>query len=537
MDGFLVEKKKEENQFLQEQAQKWDTENNLFENEVKTDVDVYENRHYSFLERDKNKLDWSFGNGSEIKKQAEPAEAPEDWVVVQEQRELSKSEKNVVAQEQKLFEKQKKLTDMRKNGIPENESARETKNREKLEASYFSDKIKLIELSAKADLEKCKTEKDQLLVNVNKYQAIVDAWTDYAKTLKVGTSKRKSVLKSKEKAQLDLYWAKYELKLTEVEPAQQKKAKTKYRRKVMEDWSKTILNVGRTDENCQEDHIIETTINGQPVKLVNMGRAFLGGTKPTYYYKDMVSGKQYLYKKAENCCGIQKPEGAIVTEIGAKIQHIVDPDHEIPAAGIQDASGKYIGSVQEIINVKADPTIDFDSWQLTSKDNGGQNPEIVKDPKIQKQLLIFHCVDWLLCNFDTKGEHLLQRSDGDFVSIDKEGGMNQILKEGSQSMSCTYKPHNHEPIYNVFFRMYKNKEIELDPGALKELDAKVHAVETYDENEYIKMFEPYIKQVGKKPKQMRENILKRKRNLRQEYNRFLSSLREGTELPNSVRQV
>jgi hypothetical protein len=104
-------------------------------------------------------------------------------------------------------------------------------------------------------------------------------------------------------------------------------------------------------------------------------------------------------------------------------------------------------------------------------------------------------------------------------------------------MSCTYKPHNHEPIYNIFFRYYRDNKIDLDPGALKALDEKIHAVEAYSEEEYMKMFEPYIKQRNKNPKKMRENILRRKQNLRAEYNKFLDSLRKGTVLPNNIRSV
>ncbi len=534
MDSLLLQKKQQENKYLQEQTQTWKNENQMFEQNENV-ADVYENRHYSFLEREENKINGFYGSGNEIKKAAEPAVGPDGWEVVQQQRELSKAEKKVVEQEAKLFAEQDKLSTMRQNSFEKEESKKEAKARETMEAKYLNDKLKLIGLQAEADLEKAIDQKERLLIDINKCQAIVDAWTDYAKTLTPGTTKRKKAFKSKEKAQLDLYWANYKLKLHETEPSQKKKAEKKYRRKVAEAYMKAV--VSKSDENCQEDHIIDTEINGKPVRLVNMGRAFLGGTKPTYYYKDMESGKQYLYKKAENCCGIQKPEGAIVTEIGGKLQHIVDPEHEIPAVGIKNADGKYIGSIQEIIDVKKDPTIDFDSWQLTSVGKGGQNPEIVKNPEIQKQMLLFHCVDWLLCNFDTKGEHLLQRSDGAFVSIDKEGGMNHILSEEAQSMSCTYKPHNHEPIYNVFFRMFRDKKIDIDQGALKALDEKIHVIESYSEEEYMKMFEPYINQVNKKPKKMWENILKRKQNLRAEYNRFLSTLREGTQLPNSTRSV
>ena len=526
----LEKKVREEDQYRMEQAWQWKQEDELFKNTTK-DADIYENRHYSFLERQENEMNWSFGTGSEIKKEAEPATFGE-WEVIQQEKELSKAEKNVVKQEKKIMERQKNLSILRNVINSEHDTRDDMIALAREEEKYFKDRIKLINLSAKADLEKATTEKDKLVIDINKKQAIVDAWTDYAKNFNIGSEMRDQTLKSKEDAQLDLYWAKYQLKLLETEPAQKKKAKAKYKRKVAEAYIKSVIS--QNDENCKEDHVIKTEINGKPVVLVNMGRAFLGGTKPTYYYKDMETGKQYLYKKAENCCGVQKPEGAIVTEIGAKIQHIVDPEHEIPAIGIKDANGKYIGSVQEIMDVKQKPDIDFDSWQLTSEANGGQNPEVVKNPEIQKTLLIFHCVDWLLCNFDTKGEHLLQRKDGSFVSIDKEGGMNQILKEGSQHMSCTFKPHNHEPIYNVFFRMYRDKKIDLDAGALKALDKKVRDLEAYSDEEYMKMFEPYIRQVNKKPKQMRENILKRKKNLRNEYNRFLSSLREGTKLPENA---
>lgn len=534
MSELLSQKKQEELKFLQEQTQTWEKENQLFENEEK-DIDVYNHRHYSFLEREENKINGFYSAGTEIKKEAEPTAIEGGWEVLQQERELSKAEKKVVEQEAKLFKKQGTLAGMRKENSERALSAKEAKKLEKAEQSYFNEKLKLIDLQAAADLEKAKTEKDRLEINVNKCQAIVDAWTDYTKTLKIGSSKRTSAIKQKESVQLDLYWAQYKLKLETTKPEEKKKANKKYRRKVVEAYLKK--GISKSDENCQEDHIIKTEINGQPVELINMGRAFLGGTKPTYYYKDMKSGKQYLYKKAENCCGISKPEGAIVTEIGGKLQHIVDPEHEIPAVGIKNAKGEYIGSIQEIMDVTNKPTIDLDAWQTEYEAKRDPDPEIIKKPEIQKQLLIFHCVDWLLCNFDTKGEHLLQQKNGSFVSIDKEGGMNKILKDDAQSMSCTYKPHNHEPIYNIFFRYYRDNKIDLDQGALKALDEKINAVETYSDDEYIKMFEPYIKQRNKNPKKMRENILKRKQNLRAEYNRFLDSLRSGTKLPNQIRSV
>ena len=527
MSDLRIQKQNEEVRFLREQTTKLSAENQLF-SPTAENAEIYAKRHYSFLERKENVISWSFGNGNEISEQAEPAVEAEESQIMQEHRKLSKAEKNVVAQEKKLFDKQKKLVQMRQNSFETQETGQETKARADAEVSYLNEKLKLINLQAEADLEKARSDMEKLEIDVNKKQAKVDAWTDFVKLLKIGSVDRQRAIKRKEQAQIDLYWAKYKLKLEKMGPAERKAENVRYMHKVFEDYAKAVFS--HSDVNCQEDHIIETKINGKDLKLMNMGRAFLGGTKPTYYYKDMESGKLYLYKKAENCCGLSKPEGAIVTEIGGKLQHIVDPEHEIPAAGIKNAEGKYVGSIQELQDIKEKQDIDFDFWQLGDVTKGAQKPETVQNPEVQKQLLIFHCVDWLLCNFDTKGEHLLQRNKGDFVSIDKEGGMNQILNQAAQSMNCTFRPHHDEPVYNLFFRMFRDNKIDISHEALDALEEKVQIIENYPEKEYMQMFEPYIRQVNKEPARMRENILRRKRNLRVEYNRFLSSLRAGTRL-------
>ncbi len=204
MDSLLLQKKQQENKYLQEQTQTWKNENQMFEQNENV-ADVYENRHYSFLEREENKINGFYGSGNEIKKAAEPAVGPDGWEVVQQQRELSKAEKKVVEQEAKLFAEQDKLSTMRQNSFEKEESKKEAKARETMEAKYLNDKLKLIGLQAEADLEKAIDQKERLLIDINKCQAIVDAWTDYAKTLTPGTTKRKKAFKSKEKAQLDRY--------------------------------------------------------------------------------------------------------------------------------------------------------------------------------------------------------------------------------------------------------------------------------------------------------------------------------------------
>ena len=73
--------------------------------------------------------------------------------------------------------------------------------------------------------------------------------------------------------------------------------------------------------------------NYQGKHLVNVGRAFMGGTKPMYYFEDrnapimdgdrIIGYKKYLYKEAVNCIGMKKVQGALVTEAASKLQSIV----------------------------------------------------------------------------------------------------------------------------------------------------------------------------------------------------------------------
>ena len=238
----LQEKVLEEDKYRMEQAWRWKQEDELFKNTTK-DADIYENRHYSFLERQENEMNWSFGAGREIKKEAEPATFGE-WEVIQQEKELSKAEKNVVKQEKKIMERQKNLSLLRNIVFSKNEIRDDEIALAREEEKYFKDRIKLINLSAEADLEKATTEKDRLVIDINKKQAIVDAWTDYAKNFNIGSEMRDQTLKSKEDAQLDLYWAKYQLKLLETEPAQKKKAKAKYIHEVHDMWPATLYEVG-----------------------------------------------------------------------------------------------------------------------------------------------------------------------------------------------------------------------------------------------------------------------------------------------------
>ncbi|MCR5671539.1 MAG: hypothetical protein K6G10_11095 [Butyrivibrio sp.] len=76
---------------------------------------------------------------------------------------------------------------MRLNGFAQQENHKETKKREKEEENYLNEKLKLIDLQAEADLERARNTRDKLVIDLNKKQAKVDAWTDYAKVFEIGS--------------------------------------------------------------------------------------------------------------------------------------------------------------------------------------------------------------------------------------------------------------------------------------------------------------------------------------------------------------
>lgn len=87
------------------------------------------------------------------------------------------------------------------------------------------------------------------------------------------------------------------------------------------------------------------------------------------------------------------------------------------------------------------------------KANPQAHPQLEKN--VTDEILREHTLDWLLCNFDTKGEKfLMRREDGHLCSFDKEASFSKLKDEGTAHMSTDYKPHSNDTIYNTIFREY-----------------------------------------------------------------------------------
>lgn len=250
-------------------------------------------------------------------------------------------------------------------------------------------------------------------------------------------------------------------------------------------------------------------------KFTNQGRIFLGGTKAMNLFEDG-AGKQWLCKEAVTCVGTYKPMGALVTEAASRLQEKISPDTAIRSFAYRGEGGRVLGSLQERLDVKPD-AFDLFKWQSdTSKPLPGHLPD---------QILREHVTDWLLCNFDTKGENFLEDSQGRLRGIDKEQALSFLDHKDAQHMSYQFSPNPNKTLYNSVFELYAKGEIDLN---LNQVDRYIQTVEAIPREEYLGLFREVVEAKCKgdpaRMEKMNAQILARKEGLRAEYQRFFGEL-------------
>ncbi len=264
------------------------------------------------------------------------------------------------------------------------------------------------------------------------------------------------------------------------------------------------------------------------MKLGNPREIFLGGTKPMseYYGSD---GSKWLAKQAVNCMGYYKLDGALLTEAGAKLQKIVHPETAVEAFVGKTKQHGDVSFQRRLDNVESGPD-KLDLFKFSKHPEIADDETIVRVQAIGSQILREHTTDWLLCNFDTKGENFIitKDSQGQRVlhGIDKEAAFSKILKPEAQTMSREYKPHTNNTLYNVVFTMYAQGKMDLE---LFDTFPQIQKLESMEDNEYLSTFQSYLDyvQAHEKPEvfdSTRANILRRKQNLKTEYKRFFTTL-------------
>ncbi|NLV86892.1 MAG: hypothetical protein GX025_06715 [Clostridiales bacterium] len=255
---------------------------------------------------------------------------------------------------------------------------------------------------------------------------------------------------------------------------------------------------------------------------------FLGGTKPMseYYGSD---GSRWLAKQAVNCMGYYKLDGAILTEAGARVQRLVHPETAVDAFVGKTRQHGDVSFQRRLKNVESGPD-KLDLFRFSKHPEIADEDTIKQVEDLSSQILREHTSDWLLCNFDTKGENFIitinEQGQRVLHGIDKEAAFNNILEPEAQTMSRDYKPHTNNTLYNVIFSMYAQGKIDLE---LKDVLPQIEKIEQMSDDNYLENFREFLeyKQGKVKPEifnEIRENILRRKRNLRVEYERFFTVL-------------
>jgi len=250
-------------------------------------------------------------------------------------------------------------------------------------------------------------------------------------------------------------------------------------------------------------------------QFTNQGRIFLGGTKAMNRFTDG-AGKDWLCKEAVTCVGTYKPMGALVTEAASRLQEKISPDTAIRSFAYRGENGRVLGSLQERLDVKPD-AFDLFKWQ---SDTSQAIPAHLPD-----QILREHVTDWLLCNFDTKGENFLEDSQGRLRGIDKEQALSFLDHKDAQHMSYKFSPNPNTTLYNSVFEQYAKGKMDLD---LNQVDQYIRTVEAIPDEEYLGLFHDVVEAKCKgdpgKMKKMNDQILGRKNGLRAEYQRFFGEL-------------
>ncbi len=261
----------------------------------------------------------------------------------------------------------------------------------------------------------------------------------------------------------------------------------------------------------------------QEISLVNVGRATMGGTKAMYEFDERrgdtnAPPQRWLYKEATNCIGMEKPSGAVVTGEAYRLQKQLRGELSIPAYCVR-VDGKVVGSVQKKMQ-RAEGGVDLFKWQAQDDLTVNAPSEVT-----MHDLMNEHTLDWVLCNFDTKGENFINQEGGHVISFDKEASFNKLLDDGAQMMSYTYKPHSNDTIYNTMFRAYAEGKIDLDLHANEE---SIRSIESQEAQHYADMFRDTLDAKYKaksKDREKAEELLKNRfQTLRETYRRFYTEL-------------
>lgn len=456
------------------------------------------------------------------------------------QAELDKDQKKALEMEKEARLMEARLRDSRSHRMQADNSVRFTYRDLKQETDLLNKKLETIDQALKAALnQKGLSEIDQLDAKIKALQDKRDAQDEFAHLIPQNSPYHRNMLTLKEETILQIRDLKKDREILQLRQdgrtrEADRESKTKWKHGIYEimrslRWTKPDTSLSK------EDAVYKNPMTHKA--MINKGRATFGGTKPMYFYEEEgTGGKTWLYKEAVTCIGGKTPERAYITEGASKLQQLLcGNDNYIPVFVAKNDHGEAIGTFQEQVMTLKNPTeqipkVDLFEWQ--------EKPTTPITPEVTAQVLREHTLDWVLGNFDTKGENFLQKENGKLVSIDKEASFSHLGDPRAEHMSRTEKLHNNDTIYNVLFTQFVTRDVNsADPLFLNfdVVEAGVLKMEELKNEDYLGLFDGFLTQkcgpksttAGRRNRdreKLESQLLQRKTELREEYRRFFSSL-------------
>jgi hypothetical protein len=231
-----------------------------------------------------------------------------------------------------------------------------------------------------------------------------------------------------------------------------------------------------------------------------------GGNKDKMELKDQL-GNTFMFKPADD--GYSR---AYAGEVASSIAHLMygedEPGSYIPVKAANHSDVGF-GSVQPIVKGKK---ADLDKVSLKTL-----NKDQIR--ALQRERVL----DWLISNHDSKAGNFMLMNDGKIIGVDKEQAFKFI---GNDELNLTYKPNNSEPVYNSLYKMFANKEIDLDPN---DMLPYIEKVEKISDEAWLKTVTPYVSSHAGSNTAAQQNLFKkilgRKKNLRADFEKFITDLK------------
>lgn len=236
----------------------------------------------------------------------------------------------------------------------------------------------------------------------------------------------------------------------------------------------------------------QTLIKGNLIRLGGTGRMFLCSNEQG----------NFIFKPSEDRVEQKRTDSkAYIQEVAYEIQKIIDSTTAVPCE-VVTIDGMF-GTVQEFIEVDKKATNTFRDNVIS----GGELQQIQLEDILREYI-----IDYLICNYDTHERNFIVDVEGRVRGIDKEQGCRFLGEDNASSplFTTNYNARYGEQgsIYTLIFERMRNGEISKEN--LDIMTKYVQRINDIPNEEYIKIFQKYIKSLDGDKSKIIEDIIARK---------------------------